>query len=218
MSAIACNGFPVSGGFLNLPRRGAWFARLEVQGEITASGGPIVISSDRAEFRGTWLRGSTDGATTTFSAIGGAGGLRKTLPAKHWRQLPLGQILQWLCSGSKEALSPTVRANVLANSLDSYSRIEESMVSTLDDICDQFGLLWRMTPSGKLWVGDGQEASKGPSDYIALEPHGARGFDLIAPSDLNVVPGMQLSGKTVNAVEYFLSSSSLRAHVWHDYS
>lgn len=135
-----------------LPYRGTWTAEVTCTPDATfVVGDTIDMSLGSLEFRGTVLRGSALVDPARFFLVGGAGGWRKTVKRRFYKDangIKLSQVLRDLATDSGETIElvDSLSSKIVG---DTWTRAE----STASDCLVKLGVQWRVRPDGVTVVG-----------------------------------------------------------------
>ena len=150
------NGAPVITGELTMPRIGRWQACADLDTDVDI-GDRCTIDWGGLRLSGTMASGGLYGAKFSCRIVGGAGGLGRDMPAHGFRRAMVSTILQRIMDASGEVLDPGIETGVLSSVLDWYAIPGGGSAGlALSRLAMHLGLAWRVTPSGKVWLGDGQ--------------------------------------------------------------
>jgi hypothetical protein len=206
-------GKDVLEGSLTLPLRGVWVADLDVNATSLATGAAslsYVVNGAATTFQGTIVESSPFGGRVKVRLVGGAGKMSNELPALGYGQVPASTIVRDVVVAASEALADGVADELRDTLLPSWHRAKGSGTRALTDLAEHLGVGFRMLANGTVWLGkETWTQAKAP-----FEIHGpdANGLAVYGPVRPDLVPGTNLAGKRVSAVE-FSFSGSLRANV-----
>lgn len=212
MSLITINGQALASGTLSLPLVGAW----HLEAEVVATSAPVVgesvtLSLGGVQFVGTVMSAASDaGNRVTVRAVGGAGGLGDTVPAKGYTQTVARSVVIDALKVGGEVLSVT--SAPLAQSLDHWTRIESTVADVVRHIAEHLGLGWRVLPDGTVWIG-AEEWLPVTVTHVLESEEPTRKALTVALEAASVLPGSLFLGHQVSAVSYKFDARSIRARV-----
>ncbi len=213
MSYATCNGLPVTSGRVAIPRVGAWHADLALDGDAPV--GELAITLGGLGFRGWARRSGTWGGQTTVRAVGGRGGLARTVAAQGFRDSQLSAVVDHVLRESGETLARDADQGALATALPWWSVLEAPAGAALAAVTQALGLVWRVTPSGEVWIG----AETWPESQIDAEALAYSAASDVAEVYLPVpalLPGMTWQGRRVSYVEHAIEPERVRSRVWFE--
>lgn len=213
MTIILANNIPILEGAITVPRVGAWFADITTSPLDVSEGDTVTIFDGGTEWIGTVTSGSLYQSRTTVRVVGGAGGLRSTIGAEHYKAAKVGQVLSSICSATGETASAAIDRAVSTSTLPFWSRYRSTGGTAIDELAAAAGVVWRVLPSGVVWLGSEAEESEAPFEAQVLNYDPGPGTYTIAPEGIGYTPGMTQSAGTISRVEYSISSK-LRATYW----
>lgn len=152
MSELTINGSAtILRATVHLPLSGVWSTELDVDTDEDITGA-CTLEADGS----TWLSGTvTEGAVShglwRGRIVGGAAGLRGTLPPKAYRDATLADVLGDALSESGEALSGT--SSGLTNAIRLWHRTEGAAARTVAAVAAAAGYGWRVLGDGSVWLG-----------------------------------------------------------------
>jgi|GEM_PF-4635325 len=210
---ITLSGAPVLAGKVSLPYVGAWRAALELGTDEQPSGQVDIDDGEGTTYRGTVLRAGQMGSRMFCMVVGGAGGLRVQQEPQHFRNTTVAQALAGILAAAEETQDPNIFPSSTSTAIGFWSTQQATGGANIASLCDEHDLLWRVRPSGVVWVGPAAESLEAPGEALVLDGVPAVPRFLCAPEGLWLQPGMQQSRGKVERVEYDLSDH-LRATYW----
>lgn len=222
MSQVTCAGFPVAAGEIVMPLRGAWSAVLEVVASTaaqvlgleptaaTARAGSVAIVVGGVELSGYATVEADAAERVTVRVVGGAGGLDKAPPAKHFVSQSRRVILTDALDAGAEKLSAT--STDLDVTLGQWTRTAGTVGEALRRVADAAGLTWRVLADGSVWVGVDTWPTVTPA-YAGKHEEPAQSRLVVAVEGLVVLPGSTFLGRRVTGVTYTVGGSKIRATV-----
>lgn len=142
-----------------------------------------------------------------FELVGGAGGLRKNVLAKHYHAgdtpNPLALLVKELLEEAGETPVADLDTLLAPYTLGGWSRVAGKASADLTRLCEEVGLVWRVLPDGTVTVG--------PLDYAAVADHpfvvdpGDNATDRIitvAPAAATLRPGTTIEPDISSQPEY----------------
>lgn len=211
MTQITLDGAAVVWGTIYQPASGVWVADLDVDTE-TAPVGRVAIVDDTAgvTLSGTVVSGDVVHGLWSGRVVGGAGGLRVTLPARAYRSPLLSDVLSDVLSEAGETLAADSAA--LDTVVALWHRTTAPAIDTVRAVATAAGLTWRVTAAGEVWIGADTwpDAPDVDLSLLARDPrHGlyALGGDVLALRPGTVVAVRDEAGDT------FVRAQAIRVEV-----
>lgn len=191
MAALILNTLPVLVATITQPRVGVWVADLEVATDTAPTGRVTLTPEVGAAWSGTVIEGGVYGQTWRGRIVGGAGGLRRELPATSYRAGTLHDVLADAVREAGETLAAGVDLSAWAFAL--YLRLGRTASATVADVARDAGLPWRVTRAGAVWVGAETWPALALADVsvVGEEPRERR-YEL-AGGVLGIDPGVALT-------------------------
>jgi hypothetical protein len=204
------NGTRVASGQITIPYYGVWHADLLLADELTVPTTALGLTLTLAALvlKGTAFRTATYGGATSVRMIGGAGGWRKTLPAKYYRLasgLSLSTVLNDAARESGETIT-LASDRIIGTAYVRESGPASKALATLS------GGLWYVDFTGRTQVAT-RAASTIASEFDTVSVGGAGGKQIVAtefPQDF--VPGRTyssstFSSKTISSVTHLIDGA-----------
>lgn len=211
---ITANGEPVLALRLTLPVQGVWVASMQVSSDVDMSG-TLTLEQDVVRYTGAILAGKSVNGVVQLEAVGGAGGLGKTLAARSYQSATARAIVTDLLASVGERLDSSATRSVLSASFAYWTRAYGRASIALSALVDVIAARWRVLPSGAVWVGDDSwPAVASDYDALELERDSAAGTVVLAPETIALAPGVTLRGERVGRVEHAMSGDQLRTTFW----
>lgn len=214
---------------LDMPMQGAWSATVEDDSEASPVVGDLIdiIITPQAEgavkvlFLGTVVWGAPWQGRSRYEVVGGTGGLRNVLPARGYKQLPLGAIVADIVVSAGETLADGVQSTLdaLAGVLPYWLRVESTAAASLTRLCQrfqEFNLVWRVLDDGTVFVGAVSYAEDATRPFVT-DP-GDLGHSRVvtcAPDAATLRPDTTISSRKVFRVVYTISTEGLRAELFY---
>lgn len=211
MTLITVNGSPIIEGTISAPNSGAWWAEVQTPDPLV-TGTSVVITDETTQLVGTVQTGGSAVSRGVARIIGGKGKLQTQMAAKHWRNASAGKILGDICSDLGESRSNALALSISGRVFPFWSQPAESGGSALHNLANQGGWVWRVLPSGEVWLGDAS-ATTNEQTYSVIEPHPEDNSFDVAPEGLSLWVGKAQAGAVVKRVEYSLGER-LRCTYW----
>lgn len=223
-------------GRLDMPIDGAWTGAFEIDSDTApAVGDPVEIivasqttTAPKVVFSSTVMWSGAWQGRSRVEVTGGAGGLRKILPARAYNQgplpIPLAKIIADLIGEAGEELAEGVMS---ALSEDPYLvarwvRYEGTALASLKRLCRAHGLVWRVLDTGKIFIGTNTfpvDPIYGKADPLtyAVDPgdDGQERVFTVAPDAATIRPDTTVAGKHATRVVWCLSEDGLRCEVYY---
>jgi hypothetical protein len=210
---ITLAGAAVLEGRLSLPRGGNWVAQLELGADEAPTGPVDLDDGEGSVFTGTVIRSGMIGPRAHCEVVGGTAGLRRKQAPQHFRTTTVGQVVAAILAAAGEQADPNTLPSSTSTALGFWSTQEASGGANLESLCSKHGLLWRVRPSGKVWVGPPTEGLESPGEAYVLDGNAGAPCFLCAPDGFWLLPGMEQSRGIVERVEYDVGEH-LRARYW----
>lgn len=188
MAILSLDSRPILAAVIRFPARGVWAATLDLDGTDIPSGLVSIACDGAAPLVGTVIRGDLAGSLVRLQVVGGAGGLRGTLPALALQQGTLGDVLAATLREAGETLdatSATLSDRVTAR----WHRAQGPACYAVGSLAASAGLTWRVLRAGTVWLGtDAFELSvEGVRLVVDRDP--AAGVWVWSCDTLDAVPG-----------------------------
>jgi len=214
-SAWTANDLPILEGTISLPRTGAWHCTLDLSADEAPSvGSKLTIKDGQTSFVSTVLRSGVVGGRASLRAVGGAGGLRKTVPANSWTDVPLRIPLRDTLAAVGETLSTTVDDSLLTARLAHWTRDGGSAGTAITTLLAAQGAVWRVLADGTVWAGVESWPVQSVSGGEVLKPDPEAATFTLASDTLELEPGRTFLGRKVSRVEHRLEPNSVRTFYW----
>lgn len=214
MGLLTCNGAPVISLRMVRPALGCWIAELAVDAEDGFDGQVEIVDEDGpVTYSGAVVRGGVVVQTWSGIVVGGTGGLRTDLPARHYQGATVREIATDLLRAAGEALDATSTPAILGLRLDYWSRPAGNAKEALTVLSGAAGATWRVLPSGRVWIGtETWPAFSG--EILELDRNDQQGTVELAPDSILLGPGVTLADRRVGRVEHRVDAGSLRSTHW----
>ncbi len=189
MAVLTLNSAPVLAATITMPGVGCWVADVELATTEAPAGRVALTPEVGAAWSGTVIEGGVHGQTWRGRIVGGAGGLRAPLPATHYRNATLQDVLADALREAEEAPDAGVDLSAWAVSL--FLRTGGNAAAwTVADVARAAGVPWRVTRAGAVRVGAESWGALALDDVsvVAQRPDRRR-YDL-AGAVLGIDPGV----------------------------
>lgn len=212
MSDATLNSLGLLRADIVLPRVGAWTADV-VLDDDRAPSSAITIVAAGLTLRGTVVRGGVEAGLWRGRVVGGAGGLRREVPAVAQRGGTLATALRDVLSAAGEALAS---APEITDSSPLWHRLAGTAGAAVADVARAAGCAWRVLADGSVWVGRETWPEHAPDvDVIDWRPELGR-LEL-AGDTLGILPGQTLRARDlvvrVGCVEHRIHGDASRTVV-----
>lgn len=215
MTALTLDSNPVLSASISMPRIGTWFADVTVSGEVALSG-QVALTDGSSGLLGAVINQDGAFAGRTFTRlVGGAGGLRNVLSPRHYRSASVGKILGDICSEAGEKKSLLIDPRLSLQRVPYWSRPAGTGGAALANLCDSLGAVWRVLPTGEVWIGEPGLSLAAPSEYQVLDRDPLDGSYDIAIDGPSLWVGMSQAAGTIRRIEYSFDEIG-RARYWVD--
>lgn len=212
MSLVEVNGFPASRVAMQLPLSGVGYADIKIAEhpsvEPVKVNDPVEMIFESGEsFHLTCTRAGREIGFWRISALLGAAGLGKSLDAKFYTNIPARTVVRDIVESVGEQVDSISITDIYPHYVRLASKANQALHTVLLPYDD---LSWRMTPEGKLWVGE--EAWPGvPDIQIVHERPDNRSVELIF--NPKVLPGQLSAYGQIDRVSHFIQPRSLRTEI-----
>jgi len=215
-SFAALNGRPVLSGSVVLPFAGVWTAGLVVDAAVAPTGAAtLTLDEGAVTLAGTLVRSREAFGRVEVLMVGGAGGLWRQVPGRHYRSTPASMVWSDILSACGETPSGGSSAQ-LGGQLAQWTRIRSSGADALTRLADALGGVWRVELDGTTRLLDpaATEAGKATTGaQIADCP--AEASALWALDTHALLPGQLLAGRRVRDLEHQIAAQGIRTKVWY---
>jgi len=205
-------------GVVTLPRLGVWRAEIELE-DTGIVAGPVTLrtQSGGVRFEGYTKRAGDFLLTSRCVVWGGAGGMRAAVAPLYARgpQLTVRMVARDLLRAAGETLDESAAQPELDATLAAWTRRRGPAMDELWRLVDTLGLVARVLPNGKWFVG-AETWLEVPSfeHEVLIDDPGALtyelGLDEFVPA---LLPGRYFGGRKVGAVSYAIGGGGIRAKV-----
>lgn len=210
MAYCTVNGLAATEGRLTLPRVGAWLAELRLEKDATPTGAATVVFGG-LNFIGTVQRGGAWAGSGMVRIIGGAGAMHKTVIAKAYRGSTARLQISDALAAVGESVDATSDEAVMGFPTKAWVMFAEPAARAIGRVLDEIkGAVWRIRPSGKVWVGVDSFPSVTLSAQVLEQDTVNRRMTTEALPGL--LPGVTWGGGKVSYVQHQLGSQ-LRSHI-----
>lgn len=188
MAILSLDSRPVLAAVIRFPVRGIWTATLDLDGTDVPSGRVSIACDGAAPLVGTVARGDLTGSLVRLLVVGGAGGLRGSLPALALQQGTLGDVLAATLREAGETLDAT-SATLSDRATARWHRAQGPACHAVGSLAASAGLTWRVLRAGTVWLGTDafETAAEGVRRVLGREP--AFGAWAWSCDTIDAVPG-----------------------------
>ena len=210
MSEVTINGgAAVLRACFYLPLAGVWSADLDADTDEDVTGAVTIEVDGAVAFRGTVIDGAVSHGQWKGRIVGGAGGLRETLPALAYLDATRADIVRDALAESGESIAP---GGDLSAVVARYHRAEGAAARTIDATATALGYGWRVLDSGLVWLNvetwpDAPEADVTLVDTDPRERRYTLGGDVLA-----IRPGQLLQVRD-EAADVFVRVGPVRLEI-----
>ena len=134
-----------------LPLSGVWSAELEVDTDEAITGAVTIELDGAVVFRGTVVDGDVSHGQWRGRIVGGAGGLRTSLPALAYLNATRADVVRDALSEAGESLAST--SGDLTGAVARFHRAEGAAARAIDATATALGYAWRVFADGMVWLG-----------------------------------------------------------------
>ena len=196
---------------LELPRTGAWTARVSVYGdEPLPANVTLACQNGGGPFVGHVSQQTSDRGYVIAQLVGGAGKLNKAVSARGYKNTTSAIVARELATEAGELFAANSTASA---SLAFYARFASTLSDTLTVLSASTGEPWRITNAGAVFVGELPAAAHTSSAYF-LSRDESSNSEMYALDYPEFEPSQTFDGKTIASVVYDLNGS-LRAAVYY---
>lgn len=184
MSELTINGgAALLRASIAMPLSGVWSAELEVDTDEAITGAVTIEADGAVIFRGTVVDGDVSHGQWRGRIVGGAGGLRATLPALAYLNATRADVVRDALSEAGESLAST--SGDLTAAVARFHRAEGAAARAIDATATALGYAWRVFADGTVWLGPEAwaAASEASITLVARDPSQRRytlGGDVLA--------------------------------------
>lgn len=190
MSAVTLGGRAVTLATITLPARGVWCADVEVDTTDEITGRAELVVDGGPTWSGTVVSGGVSHGLWRGRIVGGAGGLRGTLPALAYRNATLADVLRDVLAESGEVLSPA--SADLSYAVALWQRSRGTASAAVAEIAAAAGYAWRVLADGAVWLGVETWPDAGELEVTLLDRDTRGGLYMLSGDTLSLVPGVRL--------------------------
>ena len=221
MATATANGFDVIECKFQIPRRGLWHADMYVNDANPEDfSGAITIAFENGP---TWTAYALkygaylDG--TFVRLYGGKGGFGKDVTPKFYQQGTVKTVVQDTCASIGETLADDSTADVLSYPLPYWTVLQSRPGQALDLLTNAVdGSLWRVEPSGAVWVGKETWPVVTPN-YEVLDAKQHEGRYVLGQDTPTILPGTSIVTEMygtiqIDRVEALITSDRVRTSIW----
>lgn len=215
MSYLTLNDQLCIAATVHLPCKGAWTSDVETPHiPSVAVGDPVTLALGSQSFVGTVHRVSTsEGNGFDVRIVGGKNGLSRVLSAAQFVKPTAKNVLDAALTEAAEVLSALSDMTSLATLLDFWERPARTLGQELDALSRLLGLVWRVLPSGDVWLGSDDWTAASVSDYDVLEHVADTGRLIFAADDPTVLPGQTFAGVRASLVIHRITADETRTEI-----
>lgn len=150
MSEITLNGgAAVLHLAAHLPLTGVWSMDLDADTDEDVTGAVTVEVDGVVTFRGTVIDGAVTHGQWRGRIVGGAGGLRTSLPATAYLDATYADVVRDALAESGESSAP---GGDLSGAVARWHRAQGAAARTVDAVATALGYGWRVLDSGLVWL------------------------------------------------------------------
>lgn len=190
MSALTLGGRAVTLATITLPALGVWCADVDVDTADEITGRADLVVDGGPTWSGTVVSGGVSHGLWRGRLVGGAGGLRTTLPALAYRNATLADVLRDVLTESGEVLSPT--SADLSYAVALWQRTRGLGASAVSEIATLAGYTWRVRGDGLVWLGVETWPDAGDLELTLLDRNTRGGIYTLSGDTLSLAPGVRL--------------------------
>lgn len=212
MTLATLGDLPILRGRIRMPlHESPWTADLHLDAdEAPAKGTRQSIVFDAAGspvFVGTVRESGPFEGRSRVLLVGGAGGLKATLPPDQYVAPTLALVVADIMRITGEQLSAT-SADLTTYALGTWTRAAEQGSRALTNVLAEVGLSWRVLRDGTVWVGT-ETWPMVSLERVVADDDGSAGHARVSPEEATLVPGVTLDGKRVVGVTYIIDPGGL---------
>lgn len=193
-----------------LPRWGIGWGDVRVDTDETIEG-TVVLEIAGLSLVVTVVDGGVYNASGWYRVVVGAGGWRKTIGPKAYRNdagVKLSTVLQDAARECGETLGTIPKTTLIG---PGFVRPEGEASRVLDLLAEED---WYVDEQGTTQIGV-RAASEYDGEYTLIRPYPERQLITIAASDVSLLlPGAEIEGIEAASVRHELTPDGLRSHVW----
>lgn len=152
MSELTINGgAALLRASIAMPLSGVWSAELEVDTDEAITGAVTIEADGVVIFRGTAVDGDVSHGQWRGRIVGGAGGLRTTIPALAYLNATRADIVRDALAESGESISAA--SGSLVAVVARFHRAQGAAARAIDATATALGYGWRVLDDGTVWLG-----------------------------------------------------------------
>lgn len=214
MSEITLNGgAAVLRATFILPLAGVWSCDLDVDTDEELAGAVTVEVDGAVMFRGAVVDGAVTHGMWRGRIVGGAGGLRSTLPALAYVNATRADIVRDALAESGESIDPS--SGDLSGVIARWHRTEGPGVRTIGATASALGYGWRVLAGGAVWIGPESWPTSEAADFALIDRDPSQRRWTLGGDVLGVRPGQLLQVRD-EAGDVFVRCGDVRLTVESD--
>lgn len=214
MSELTLNGgAAILRAHFTLPLAGVWSCDLDVDtdSEIT---GAVTLEVDGVEtWRGTVVDGAVTHGLWRGRIVGGAAGLRSTLPATAYRDATRADVVRDALAEAGESISAA--SGDLSAAIARFHRAEGAAARAIDATATALGYGWRVLDDGTVWLGAETWPAAPEADVTLLDSDPRERHYTLGGDVLGIRPGQLLQVRD-EAADVFVRCGAVRLVVEPD--
>ena len=215
MSELTLNGgAAILRACISLPFAGVWSADIEVDTDEEVAGAVTIEVDGAVSLRGAAVDGGVTHGLWRGRIVGGAGGLRRPLPALAYLDALRSDVVRDALAEAGESLSST--AGDLSAVVARFHRAEGAAARAIDATAAALGYGWRVLGDGTVWLGVETWPASPEADITLLEHDPRERRYTLGGEVLGVRPGQLLQVRDEGA-DVFVRVGPVRLEVEPDH-
>lgn len=214
MSQLSLGGVAVVRAELIVPRVGVWTADLTLESDVAVPTATSLVAESGMTWAGSIVTQGVYDGRRQLRFVGGAAGLPTLCKPKTFRQTSLRTLLSDTLASAGETLASSSDSVALSTQVSTYARLETSATSVVAYWAARTGVIWRVLPSGEVWLGTVQPAPA-PEDIVVLLDRPGRRRMTVSTETFSLLPGHVVEGKTVESLLYSLGDERATCVVFY---
>lgn len=226
MADSTINNVPLTTADLVLPHLGAFRADVVALADAPLTGAQTLVVLGQIYQCTVYIDRERDQPASALYAgvasarvVGGAGGLNKTMVAIAYDNgATVAQVLGGtgattgnLLDVAGELLSEKIDADLLAQFLPQWAWVPGQIDALLGQLATYLGVLWRVLPEGKIWLGQDSGETAPQLDMILVDVQAQAGLMTLTAEACTWQPGMTFETLPIRQIQHIIGGSAARS-------